>query len=220
MFAKLINALLGAFGVIKREKKFDTSHNEQFVQEIPAGAVILTGARHPNFIQGGIQGATDSYWQHAELYVGQTVGQMVRSMFPDLIKNLAIPLEAQQHEIVTAQGEGIKVSTLNLSDKDAMTAFYRPLSTIELMKILHRIYSNVGKPYDVLEFVGDALPDAMSDIVPNKKDYFCCASLVADAYLPVEKIVRPKVDITRATPKNLYDYLFPLLFWKMLKYNW
>jgi hypothetical protein len=223
MFTKLINALLGAFGIIKRYKSFTTKNNNEFMKSLSAGEIILTWSINANFVQGGIQGATNSIIQHALLYVGKTAGNIIRQIYPDLVlKNLKIPKEAQTHEIIEAEGEGVIVSTLdkNLGDNTQMVAYSRSLSTIELLKVLARIYSCVGRPYDVSEFIGDVLPEGLQDTVPNPDTLFVCSSLVAHAYEPIEHIVLPKCDIRRATPRDLNDYLEPNLDWHQSRYNW
>lgn len=222
MFSKLIRALLGAFGIIKRTKKFTTANNAAFMRSLEAGAVIITAAREANFVQGGIQGATDSFWQHALIYVGKTAGALVRQTFPYLLLNPKIPKEAQINEIIEAQGEGVIVSTLdkNFGDSQQMIAYARPISTIELLKILHRAYAAVGRPYDFGEFVGDVLPDGMEDMVPNNADLFVCSTLAIHAWLPIEIIVKSKVDPKRGTPKDINEYLEPDLKWGQTRYNW
>jgi hypothetical protein len=219
MFTTIIKALLGAFGIIKKTKKYTTENNAEFMRSIDAGAVILTAAINPNFIQGGIQGATDSIWQHALLYVGKTAGNMMRQLVPVLTQNPLIPKEALEHEIIEAQGEGVRVGQLdkNLGDDQQMVCYVRPLTTIELIKILTRMYSLVGRPYDDLEFIGDAFPGLP---IPNPSDLFCCASADVYAYLPVETLVKKGIDVARANPRDINDYLEPNLNWKQTRYNW
>jgi hypothetical protein len=218
MFTKLIRGLLSAFGIIKKTKKFTTANNTAFMQSLAAGTVILTAARDPNFLQKGIQGATDSLWQHALLYVGKTAGSKIRQKFPYLLANPKLSKDSQYHEIVEAQGEGVIVATLenNLGDNQFMVAYTRQLTEDQLETILHRIYSNIGKPYDILEFIGDAFPDGL---IQNPGNLFVCSSLVANAYLPIERIAKKEVDVRKATPKDLNDYLEPNLAWNKTSYN-
>jgi hypothetical protein len=221
MFTKLINALLGAFGIVKRTKTFTTENNDEFLKSLKSTQIVLTGAYDPNFIQGGIQGATNSFWQHAIIYVGITAANMIRKMYPELLSNPKIPKEAITHEIIEASMDGIVVSSLDkyCTDKSQMCGYSREISTVELIKILHRAYSRVGLPYDVGEFAGDALPNGMQDFIPNNKNLFCCASLAAYSWEPVERICKKEVDITRVVPGELNDYLEPNKNWSQTKYN-
>jgi hypothetical protein len=222
MFTKLIKALLGAFGIIRRYKTFKTDNNDEFMKSLSAGEIVLTWSINANFVQGGIQGATNSIIQHALLYVGYTAANMIRKMHPALLLNPKIPKEAQTHEIIEAEGEGVIISTLdkNLGNNTQMVSYSRSLSTIELLKVLFRIYNCVGRPYDVMEFIGDVLPEGLQDTVNNPDSLFVCSSLVAHAYEPIEHIVKDKCDIRRATPRDLNDYLEPNLEWHQSRYNW
>ena len=216
MFAKLIRAFLGAFGVIKKTKKFTTVNNDDFLKSLDACAIILTAPRHHEFIPGGIQGATDSFWSHAVLYVGKTAGQMLRSIYPRLQDNPAIGSESCLHETVEACVDGIIVSKLEkyLDEKTQMVAYSRPISAPELIKILYSAYIHIGKNYDFLEFISHILP------CPNPPNDFVCASYAVNAWAPVERIVKPKIEIGKETPRDINDYLAQNLKWKQTRYNW
>jgi len=224
MFATFIRALLGAFGLIKKTKKYTTEHNAEFMQSLATCAVICTSLREANFVQGGIQGATNSFWGHTLLYIGKTAGEMIRRMFPELLNNPKIPKEAQVHETIEALAEGISVSTLdkNLGDNVQMVAYIRPITADEMVKILLRAYKDVGKPYDYSEFIGDAFPSLP---IPNPEDLNCCASGVTKWWLAVERIVKEKsegkkIDERRATPAQVNECLQAKLNWHQTKYNW
>jgi len=216
MFTTIIHALLGAFGIVKRTKKFTTEHNEEFKRSLESCAVICTGAVNAGFVQGGIQGAENSFWQHTFLYIGKTAGEMMRSLYPDIFKKKG---PAQLHEIIEAEKEGIVISTLDkyVNPDQQMVAYSRPVSNLEMIKILKQAYSDVGKPYDFLEFIGDAFPDLP---IPNPADLNCCASEVTKCWLPVEKIVRDGVDPRRATPAQVNDCLERNMKWSQTRYNW
>jgi len=217
MFSNLIRGLLGAFGIIKKTRKFSTEHNAEFLQSLAAGTVVLTWSRNPDFLQGGIQGATNSIIQHALLYVGRSAAEKFRRDHPEICESRRkIPAGAVYHEIVEAQGEGVIVSNLdkNLGDNTQMVAYSRQLTEEELDQILMRVYSCVGTPYDVAEFIGHILP------VGNPKNLFVCSSLVAHGYQPIEVIVKSGVDYRKATPRDLNDYLAPNLSWQQTRYNW
>jgi hypothetical protein len=219
MFTRLFKALLGAFGVIKKDLKFDTSHNSEFLQSLEAGTIVLTHSK--GFLQDGIQGATDSAWCHSLLYVGKTAGAMVRQMFPDLLTNKKIPKDSQFNEIVEAQGGGVQVDNLqkDLGNDIQLVAYTRKLTTVELMKVLYRIYSNVGKPYGYLDFLTELFPNP-SDVMFADGKGFICSALTTDAYEPVE-IVAPKgVNPHKVTPGQQNEYLEPNLNWTRVRYNW
>jgi hypothetical protein len=219
MFTRLFKALLGAFGIIKKDLKFDSSHNAEFLKSLEAGTIILTHSK--GFLQDGIQGATDSAWCHSLLYVGKTAGAMVRQMFPELLNNKKIPAEAQFNEIVEAQGCGVQVDNLqkDLGDDIQLVAYTRTLTTVELMKVLHRIYSNVGKPYGYLDFLTELFPDPSSVICPSDNG-FICSALTTDAYEPVERVAKPDINPHRINPGQQNEYLEPNLTWKKTTWNW
>jgi len=219
MFATFIRALLGAFGIIKKTKKFTTEHNDEFMQALAPCAVICTSLREANFIQGGIQGATNSFWGHTLLYVGKTAGEMIRGMFPELTKNPLIGKEAKTHETIEALAEGIRVSTLdkNLGDNVQMVGYICPITADEMVKILLRAYRDVGKPYDYSEFIGDAFPTLP---IPNPENLNCCASGVTKWWLAVKRIVSKKVDERKATPADVNNFLHSNLKWEQTRYNW
>ncbi len=219
MFTKLIKALLGAFGIIKKTKKFTTVNNKEFLQSLQPGSVVLTCSR--GFLQDGIKGATDSYWCHSLLYIGKTAGTMIRNLYPELLGNEKIPMESQYNEIVEAQGGGVQVDNLqkNLGDNVQMVAFYRPISTVDLMKVLKRIYSNVGKNYGFLDFLSELFPDP-AKVSLGDDNGFICSALTTDAWSPIETIVKKGIDPHKATPGDQYNYLEPNLKWQMTKYNW
>lgn len=218
MFTRIIRGLLGMFGIIKKTLKFDTSHNEEFLKSLEPGTIILTHGS--GYLRGGIQGATDSAFNHALLYTGKTAGAMARQLFPNLLKNKKIPRESQYHEIVEAQGDGIQVDNLqkNLGDDMQLVAFSRVLTTVELMKVLNRIYSNVGKNYGYLDFVSQLFPDPSAVNLGDDKG-FICSALCVDAYAPVEDISLKTVDPQKMTPGQLFELLNKNLNWKKTTYN-
>lgn len=215
MFSRLIRAILGGLGIIRKDIKIVVKENPEqdianFLKSLEAGAVVITRSTEPNFVQGGIQSVTDSAWQHTLIYIGKTAGEMIRKAQPWLQNNPKIPREAQYHEIIEAQGEGVIVSTLNPGVKTQMEAYMRPLNLNQLMSILGRAYGTVGLPYDFLEFIGHLVPDG---VMPNPADLFVCSSTVVWDYLPEEKIVKKGIDPARAWPKHVRNYLNGALHW-------
>ena len=223
MFATIIRALLGAIGIIKKTKKFTTENNDAFMKSLRPCSVICLGKIKQTFVDGGIKAATNSFYSHTLLYVGKTAGEMIRRLYPELLANDKIPAEAKIHETVEALAKGISVSTLDKDFSDnQMVAYIRPITVDEMIKILLRAYSDVGKPYDYTEFVGDAFPSLP---IPNPQDLNCCASGVTKWWMPVERIVKiksegKKIDASRATPAQVNEYLESNLKWEQTKYNW
>lgn len=216
MFSRLIRAILGGLGIIRKDIKVVIKENPEadiaaFLETIEAGAVVVTRSTEPNFVQGGISGATDSAWQHCLIYVGMTAGKTIRKVRPGLMGNPKIPKDAKHHEIIEAQGEGVIVSTLNTNKTTQMEAYMRPLDLNQLIVVLERAYKIVGKPYDFAEFLGHIAPDGL---IPNPADLFVCSSAVVWEYLPVETIVKKKVDPARAWPSHVRHYLNGALHWR------
>jgi hypothetical protein len=156
MFSTFIRALLGLVGIIKKTLKFDTAHNDEFKRSINTCAIILTHTIDSQ-LGDAIGAATNSAWSHSQLYVGQSWGTMIRKLVPAFLLNPKIPKSALLNEVVEAQGDGVKVSSLDLgNEKVQMVAYQRSLSFIEIVKILTRAYLNIGKNYGYLDFIGDA----------------------------------------------------------------
>jgi hypothetical protein len=217
MFSTLLRGLMGLFGIIKKTLKFDTAHNDEFKRSLDVCAIILTHTIDSP-LSNAIGAASNSAWSHSQLYVGQSWGKMIRTLVPAFLRNPKIPKEALLNEIVEAQGDGIKVSSLNLGDeKVQMVAYQRKLSFIETVKILTRIYLNVGKPYGYLDFIANAFPDVS---IPDKDPGFICSALTTDAWLPVERIAKPGISIHKINPGQQNDYLSPNLNWRKLTWNW
>lgn len=216
MFSRIIRAILGGLGIIRKDIKIIVRETPEkdiaaFLKTIEAGAVIITRSTEPNFVQGGISAATDSAWQHALIYVGKTAGAMIRKTRPRLMGNPKIPKDARYHEIIEAQGEGVIVSTLNPGPKTQMEAYMRPLDLNQLITVLERAYSIVGRPYDFAEFLGHIAPDGL---IPNPTDLFVCSSAVVWEYLPIETIVKKNVDPAKAWPKHVRRFLNGALHWR------
>jgi hypothetical protein len=209
MFTNLIRAILGGLGIIKKNAAFTTANNAEFLQSLEPCTVILTANIKPNFIQGGIQGATNSLWQHALIYVGKSAGQKTRILYPELLNNKKIPAESQYHEIIEAQAAGIKISTLNLSDDIQIVGYMKIINEADKLTILKRAYDSVGKMYDFLETLGHVIP--MSD----SKKSFNCSGAVQHYWNPITKIS----DKNKPSPADLNTYLRNKITWNQTKYN-
>ena len=191
-------------GFIKKDLKFDASHNSEFMESLSAGTIILTHSK--GVLQQGIQASTDSAWCHALVYVGKTAGNMVRKMYPELLKNPKIPKESQFNEIVEAQGGGIQVDNLqkNLGDDIQLVGYTRQLTTIELMKVLSRLYSNIGNRYGYLDFISELFPDPSAVNLGDDKG-FICSAYCCDGYVPIEDITLIGIKLQKMTPGQLNE---------------
>ena len=217
MFATFIRGLLGLLGLIKKTKKFDTSHNNDFKKALNTCTIILTHTVDSP-LDNAIDAGSNSCWSHSQLYVGQSWGNMIRKLVPALLLNPKIPKESVLNEIVEAQGDGVKISSLDLgNEKVQMVAYQRELTFIETVKILTRIYLNVGKTYGYLDFIANTFPLLP---IPNIDPGYICSALTTDAWLPVERIAKPNIELWKITPGQQNDYLEPNLKFHKLTWNW
>jgi hypothetical protein len=220
-----IRSLLGFMGIIKKTLKFDTSQNDEFKKSISVCAIILTHTIDSP-LDNAIDAATDkgeptdadAAWSHSSLYVGKTWGNIIRKLVPAFLLNPKIPKEALENEIVEAQGDGIKCSSLDLgNDKVQMVAYQREYTFLETVRMLTRAYLNVGKNYGYLDFIANAFPDAG---IPNVDPGFICSALTTDAHLPVERIALPGVELWKIHPNQQNDFFRFALKFQKLTWNW
>jgi len=194
---------------------YTTENNDAFKQSLSPAAVILYSAKAPNVMQRLIQFFTGSKYFHVSIYVSMTYAALIRKMYPELLNNPLIPKEPQYNEIIEAHIDcGVSVSTLELNDNIQLTSYIRPLTQMETVEILQRAYTQVGKKYDTLEAVSNAGFPLPND--PNKP---VCSDLVTYAWLPIERIVGPKIDVNRTTPADNVNYLEKALQWVRSTYN-
>lgn len=201
MFANLIRGLLGAFGIIKKDLAFKKTEVEDFVKSLLPGTIILTRKRNPNFVQGGIQGASNSAWQHALVYFGKSAGK-----------------QGLLHEIVEAQGEGVIVAQLdkNFGDDNQMVAFTFNLDPREFSILKERVYGQVGKPYDYAEFLQHILP-----FFPNPEGLTVCSSLCTFGMKGMRRLVPKNVKEENASPGDIFNGCHPqVTACAETRYNW
>lgn len=203
-------ALFGNIG-----DKYAVDNNEAFKQSLAPAAVILWSAKAPGLIQRLIQFFSNSKFFHASLYVSKTYADLIRQRYPELLINTAIPKEAQYNEMIEAHLDGgVRVRPLALDDNIQLTAYIRPLTQVETVNILYRAYSKVGTQYDLAEVIGDTgIP------LPNDPQKPVCSDLVTYAWLPIERIIGPKIDVNRTKPSDIADYLEKALQWVRSTYN-
>jgi hypothetical protein len=195
---------------------YTTENNDAFKQSLAACAVILWSAKNPGMIQRLIQFFSGSKYFHASIYIGKTPATLIRQLYPEFLKNTTIPKEAQYNEMIEAHIEdGVRVRPLLLDDENIqLTAYIRPITQAETLKILHAAYLQVGEKYDTLEAVGDAgIP------LPNDPNKPVCSDVVVEAWLPVERIVASDVDINKTKPSDIGKYLEREKGWKKTTWN-
>jgi uncharacterized protein YycO len=197
MFAKLINALLAALGIVPDKKKaFRTDGNAAFLEAVKIpGTVCLIGG--DGFISNGIQGAENSFWSHCFGTVDD------------------------QGSIIEAEAEGIQKNNIEkyLKPENQIVAYQYFMITDQQKKIVDWAMAQIGKPYGYLEFLEELFPDP-SKISPKDFGYICSA-LWACAYRQADiSIIKPEINPRVATPKDINDFLEPNLQWKQYRYNW
>lgn len=217
-FDQFINSQVGGIGALVgsyRTKPFSTSQNDKFVPALKPGTVILQGPVKPDYVSGGIQGATDSFWTHCLLYAGQEGAELVRE------KRRNLP-SIVQHEFIEATMPKCRIGALAtdyLNDKLQMIAFIPPDLTEEtLFKILDYAYSRVGTDYNIAKIEAAAFPYFQPGFNPR---LHYCSSLCATAYCKgCLSIVPYTVSPAVATPKDIYTELYPRQDWKIAKWNY
>lgn len=167
---RLIDALLGAFGFIKKVRPKDEDATwEKFVVSCKAckrlgekvASFILTGNYEGSFMPDGIKGATGSSLAHALTCFWEN-GDKVKDGY----------------EIVESQTR-VAVDTLLKFRKDGvyLVGFSVSLNDENFDKLKKNAYSQIGKPYDVAEFL--KYLGGIFDAIPNPSDLHVCSTLTA-----------------------------------------
>lgn len=227
----LINGLLGAFGIVKREKPFEPTDPVVFKQTLQlkleeaaaAGKLFLfvgcVGMRDPNFVSGGIQGAQDdggSFFSHVFTGVGETAGNAMRAKYPFLLKNPKIPPQAQPWEIIESVDAGVVCNPLEyyLNDKFQMHLYGRAFTTPEAEAILLRAYATVGDAYDYAEIAKHVF-----GIIPDSDRLMVCSSAACYYFEIVTRLVKASIKPGTETPKDVNAYLFADNQWDFYTFN-
>lgn len=165
---RLLAALFGAFGIVKYSKKWDKNATwEKFIDSCwkakrPGEHLVsfmLVCDISPEFMSGGISGATKSGWQHAFTCLWDG-GDYVKHN--EIVESLAT--------VVTA-----KLSKYDRDDLQVV-AFSVSLNDENFNQLKSNLYSQLGKPYDVAEFLG--YMRGIFSAIPNPKDLFVCSTNV------------------------------------------
>lgn len=227
IFDGLIKGLFGGFsGMVKvgRSKPWDDTHNGVFLSSLKPGTVVLQGPtnKNLNFISGGIQGATNSFWTHVLIYAGSEGGKLIRDSWrpknklPLYYNEKTKELERKpfpvltEHEFVEATLPIVRIGDLEkdyCNDTVQQIAFIMELTKTELLIMLDYAYSRVGVDYDVTEIVSDMLPALQ---IKHHKNLHGCSSLVASAYANAGRCITP-IDVAPAAafPSHIYQTLYP-----------
>lgn len=224
-----IDSQIGAFGLKTRTKVYTEKDNAAFLDALRPGAIILQGPVKTNYVSGGIQGATDSFWTHTLIYAGHQGGKMIREDFPELMtrKHYPIPKTVDRHEIVEAIFPRCRIGSmteylnenLKYNDRVQQIAFILLDLTVEqLIKTLYYAYSRNGTKYDVSEIAHDAFPALQ---ITNHPWHHGCSSLGATSFAVGGRSVIPAdVSPVEAWPKDFWTKLYPEKNVRIAKYNW
>ena len=199
MFADLLRGLWYGLGLGKKTKKFVDTDEEKFLKEIPDGQifVFLTADRTPDFLQGGIQGASKSFWQHAG--IGIKRGNDV-----EIIESLTTITKDKIQKY--------------LHNDNQMILFFSPISKTDSIAAWNRACTKEGQIYDYIELVGHLLPDDVFKVI-NNPELYTCGVYSAWTLRPWYRIVKQKIDPDRCTPGDIYNCLYPKKEVAIIKYN-
>lgn len=216
---RLIKALLGAFGLVHYQKPYKESATyDKFVESCQACirpneyvvSFILTCDITPEFMSGGISGATESGWQHA-LTCLWDCGRYKR-----------------KDEIVESQAvvEVNELAKYNRSDIQ-MAAFSVSLNWDEFRKLRDRLYSQLGKPYDIAEFLGYIR--GIFKVIPNPKDLHVCSTLTTYGAHEIKhrwfgvyrnlRLLKKNQDWQECTPSDIWNGCYPQFSYRFSSFH-
>jgi hypothetical protein len=169
---RILLALFGIFGIVKKELKYKKTDQEKFLQELTKCSILLTRKRDKSiseigfwkwlgaFFSRAIQAVTNSTWDHSFLYLGK-------------IKDKHIIIESQ---------EIIRKDNLDkyLNDEVQLKAWSRPLTAAEQKQIILEAEKWEGSFYDIFEIVHHLLD------TPHPHGLVVCSSYMREAYKNVE----------------------------------
>jgi len=227
MFDKIINALLGAFRITPdKTKPFTEEHNKDFIDNMKPGTVYLIGG--DGFIPDGIQGAENSFWCHTMIYIGEEWGNKIRAMFPALMSKKQLPgmptvgEKAHAHEIIEAEGDGIRCDTLDkyLGKENQMVGHWRSLTEAEMICLFRWFYDQVGKPYGYPTFLTELFP-VPSDIPVTDLGYICSGLAAVGYWINLGiRLASEKIHPAQASPADLWDGLRKNMQFMQTRWNW
>lgn len=221
-----INSQIGGIGAAVfgkcRTKPFDTSRNKYFAPFLNKNplTIVVQGPTKANYISGGIQGATDSFWTHVLVMGNRHTHELMREMFPELFAEKdwmkkegvkPIPWKPLDLEFAEATLPRCRVASYGNHylgwDTQAIAFGFPNMTHEQAAKILCYAYSRHGYKYDVSEILADAVPAAQ---FKHAKRFHGCSSMVATSCsLAGIDIVGPNVAPYMAWPKHIYEWLYP-----------
>jgi hypothetical protein len=224
-------ALLGGIGLIKYDMPFKKTDFNEFLKSLAQPCILLTHTRTKNFFGGGISAVTKSPWQHAAVYLGKSLGERARKLYPELMgkrklyfRNHVIdlnpvPEKSCIHEIIESDMfiEFNPIEDYN-SDNDQLVAWMKPMTPQEIDAILFRALLYHGMPYDVQEiasFISKIKnPEDGKLVMENGQEYNIgmkvCSTFVDAVFdLPIEK----------PSPGDIDRYCKNTVGWSRAKFN-
>lgn len=193
---RLIRALLGALRIVKRDLCFIDSNTEGFLSTLKNKIfIVITRSRTPNFIQGGIEGATNFPWHHAAF--GYTA----------ILENI---------RVIEAEANGIENNYFDkyLNDDTQMSVFCIELSDFDKIEVMKRAFNSVGHKYDYDGFIRFIIPDWPGILNGDDPKAEFCSALVVSIFKNILKLP-PK-----PSPGKLYELLARNIKLREIKYNW
>jgi hypothetical protein len=234
--ANLWEGLAGGFGWLPIPQmsvvKTDVATAMQMMEDHGGPAPMLCCSDTPGFFERGISRVTNSWSQHAALFVGKRNGQMIRAKHPDLLKARElqgdnwqghilppVPASTNDFEVIESQAL-INTNTLpNFTGEGRqMVAFLRDWTDSEIDAVLYKAYSMYGAPYNLFDIAKYLFP-----LVPNPhfikvcSTYVECAVSERDAYM-TDWLRAGGVDPDQCSPGDVGRYFFsntkytPVLF--------
>ncbi len=220
---RAIDTAAGSLGIVKREMKFDTTNNQNFIDALQYPSVICQwpspGAG--NFISGGIQGGTNSRVTHILINSGIEGPAKVREKFPELVsrKNTPVPAEIYPREMVEFTYPVARVWTMDeyLNEKTQQIAFILPdYMRDHIADILHYAYRKNGMPYDTGE-IGNHLFEGITNVDSMN---VCSSGAAVSFALACFNICQPGLSAHGCTPGSVYNFLYPRQEFAIQKYNY
>ncbi len=213
LFDGWINSLLFATGLKKKIPKiyYDTDE-EKFLKEIPTGQafVFLTSMRKldpfkggfnlPDFMRGGIQGASESYWIHAGIGFKEDFGEV------RIIESL----------------DKITLRTINayFEPVNQLKLFFPPISKLQSLNVWKKALTVEGNNYDYGEiFDHISVTGRLFNFRWGSQKLFVCGSFARWAFDPIYKIMKPKIPAQRGKPSDINACLQKDLKTEILVYN-
>lgn len=173
---RLIDIILGTFGLTRRRVRLRNpkANWEKFITKCRAckrpgervASFILTGNFKSAYVSDRIKDATKSAWAHALTCLHGEGGDGL--------------------QIVESQATVVKDTLLKYrNDAGYLTAFSVSLSPENFEKLKINLRSQLGKPYDIAEFL--KFIGGVFDVIPNPTELHTCGVLTCYGVLGADK---------------------------------